>query len=88
LLRSLRHILKPYFTLFCHRYVADMNKCFSTMYFVLFLTSSLLICLLGFQVTVVSFKKNDDDDTNNNQHCFIYYLAMLRTEWTEPQNIP
>ena len=37
-----------------HRYVADVNKCFSTMFFILFLTASLLLCLLGFQVIVVS----------------------------------
>ncbi|XP_021929942.1 odorant receptor coreceptor-like [Zootermopsis nevadensis] len=33
-------------------YVAEMNKCFSTLFFVLFMTASLLICLLGFQVIV------------------------------------
>ncbi|GFG28371.1 hypothetical protein Cfor_04253, partial [Coptotermes formosanus] len=33
-------------------YVAEMNKCFSTMFFVVLLTASLLICLLGFQVIV------------------------------------
>ncbi|XP_023727560.1 odorant receptor 67a-like [Cryptotermes secundus] len=30
-----------------------MNKCFSTLFFVLFLTASLLVCLLGFEVIVV-----------------------------------
>jgi hypothetical protein len=43
------------------RYVADMNRSFSSMFFVVFLTASLLICLLGFQVMVVSLY--DDADT-------------------------
>ncbi|KDR14145.1 hypothetical protein L798_11783 [Zootermopsis nevadensis] len=34
-------------------YVADMNTAFSTMFFVVFLTASILICLLGFQVIVM-----------------------------------
>ncbi|XP_033611727.1 odorant receptor coreceptor-like [Cryptotermes secundus] len=34
-------------------YVADMNKSFSSMFFVVFLTASILICLLGFQVLVM-----------------------------------
>uniref|UniRef100_A0A0U5A7I9 Putative odorant receptor 2 n=1 Tax=Reticulitermes speratus TaxID=60591 RepID=A0A0U5A7I9_9NEOP len=39
-----------------HRYVADVNKCFSTMFFLLFLTASILLCLLGFQVIVMQPK--------------------------------
>ncbi|XP_069700525.1 odorant receptor 10-like [Periplaneta americana] len=34
-------------------FVADMNKAFNTMFFIVFFTASLLICLLGFQVTVM-----------------------------------
>jgi hypothetical protein len=50
---------------FFHRYVAAMNKCFSTMFFVVFVTASMLICLLGFQVIVVS-KKTQPTANNNN----------------------
>ncbi|KAJ4433947.1 hypothetical protein ANN_16266 [Periplaneta americana] len=34
-------------------FVADMNKAFNTMFFIVFFTASLLICLLGFQVIVM-----------------------------------
>ncbi|GFG28369.1 hypothetical protein Cfor_04252 [Coptotermes formosanus] len=58
-------------------YVADVNKCFSTMFFILFLTASLLLCLLGFQVIVVPPKGLKFARVVLHSLCTVFELAFF-----------